>query len=160
MDQDLGQVYDLAKEKFGNNFIFLFTSDHGGQWPFGKWNLYDEGTRVPFMMVWKGKIKPGSRTNAMVSWIDIFPTLIDAAGGKVPTGLDGRPFTDVLLGKTDSHREVIFTTHSGDGRMNIYPIRAIRDQRYKYIMNILPDCRHTNHLDILRKDGAGAYWNS
>lgn len=33
MDEEMGRIYDFAKEKFGDNFIFLFTSDHGGQWP-------------------------------------------------------------------------------------------------------------------------------
>ncbi len=42
MDEEMGRVLEFAKEKFGDSFIFLFTSDHGGQWPFGK---LDHGTR-------------------------------------------------------------------------------------------------------------------
>jgi hypothetical protein len=44
--------------------------------------------------------------------------------------------------------------------MNVYPIRAVRSRRFKYIRNRRPDCYHSNHSDILRKDGAGAYWDS
>ena len=40
------------------------------------------------------------------------------------------------------------------------PIRSVRTQRFKYIRNIYPDAYHTNHSDILRTDGAGAYWDS
>jgi hypothetical protein len=55
---------------------------------------------------------------------------------------------------------VVFTTHSGDGNRNVYPIRAVRTAQFKYIRNLRPDCQHANHSDIDRKDGAGAYWDS
>lgn len=160
MDEEMGRVYDFAKEKFGDDFIFLFTSDHGGQWPRGKWNLYDYGTRIPLIAVWPGHVEPGSRTDAMVSWVDILPTLIDLSGGEVPGDIDGKSFGPVLLGKTDTHRDRIFTTHTGDGVMNIFPIRSVRIGKYKYLHNLRPDAYHTNHSDRNRLDGAGAYWNS
>ena len=96
----------------------------------------------------------------MVSWVDILPTLIDAAGGEVPPDIDGRSFLPVLKGETDMHRDRIFTTHTGDGVMNVFPIRSVRAGRYKFIHNLCPDAWHTNHSDRLRKDGAGAYWDS
>ena len=135
-------------------------ADHGGQWPFGKWNLYDAGIRTPLIISWKGHIKPQTRTEAMVSWIDIFPTILDIVEADVPKGLDGNSFANVLFGESNHHRDYIFTTHTNDGRMNVYPIRSIRGEKYKYILNQLPYCYHGNHSDILRKDGAGAYWNS
>ncbi|MCP5117038.1 MAG: arylsulfatase, partial [bacterium] len=116
--------------------------------------------RVPLLVSWPGSIKPNTRTAAMVSWIDILPTLIDLAGGEAPTGIDGRSFAGVLRGEEQEHRAEIFTTHSGDGVMNVYPIRGVRAKRYKYILNLLPDSYHSNHSDILRKDRAGAYWDS
>ena len=160
MDQELGRIYEFAKQRFGDDFLFFFTSDHGGQWPLGKWNLYDAGTRVPFIAVWPGKIDAGIRTDAMVSWVDIIPTLIDLAGGDVPEDIDGKSFADILLGEVKSHRDKIFTTHTGDGAMNIFPIRSVRIGRYKYIHNLRPDAYHTNHSDRHRKDGAGAFWDS
>lgn len=160
MDEEMGRIWDFAKQRFGDDFIFLFTSDHGGQWHMGKWTLYDSGTRIPLLAAWPGKIKAGVRTDAMVSWVDIIPTLIDLAGGDVPKGLDGRSFKNVLFGKTDSHRNKIFTTHTGDGAMNIFPIRSVRIGQYKYIHNLRPDAWFTNHSDRHRKDGAGAFWDS
>ena len=160
LDSEFGRVVDLAEEHLGDDVIFVFTSDHGGQWPFGKWNLYDSGTRVPLIVAWKGHIAPRTRTGAMVSWIDLFPTLIDLAGGEAPADIDGRSFRAVLEGETTEHRSEIYTTHSGDTVFNVYPIRSIRTKRYKYILNLLPDHLHTNHSDILRKDGAGAFWDS
>ena len=96
----------------------------------------------------------------MVSWVDLMPTLIDLAGGAIPDGIDGRSFAQVLTGRESSHRDLIFTTHSGDGVFNVYPIRSVRTAKYKYILNLLPEHIHTNHSDILRKDGAGAFWDS
>jgi hypothetical protein len=66
----------------------------------------------------------------------------------------------VLNGKKADHRDRIFTTHTGDGTMNIFPIRSVRIGKYKYIHNLRPDAYFTNHSDRLRKDGAGAYWDS
>ncbi len=160
MDKEMGQVREFVQAQLGPNTLFLFTSDHGGQWPLGKWNLYDYGTRVPLIVAWPGKIAAGIRTDAMVSWVDIVPTLIDIVGGEVPGDLDGKSFAPVLLGKTDTHRDEIFTTHTGDGNMNVFPIRSIRRGNLKYIVNLRPDAYHTNHSDRDRKDGAGAYWDS
>jgi arylsulfatase A-like enzyme len=160
MDAEMGKIYKLAKEKFGDNFIFIYSADHGWQWPFGKWNLYDTGIKVPLIMVWPGHIKANTRTDAMVSWIDIFPTLLDLAGAKIPENIDGKSFKKVLDGKSNKFRKYIFTTHSGDGNMNVFPIRSIRDGHYKYILNLFPEYYHSNHSDILRKSNAGAYWDS
>ena len=124
-DTELGAIRALANQFLGaSRTLFIYTSDHGAQWPFGKWNLYDSGIRVPLIATWQDVIKPGIRTDAMVQWIDLLPTLIEAAGGEVPSGIDGQSFLAVLRGEKTTHRDVIFTTHSGDGAMNVYPIRA------------------------------------
>ncbi|MBN70642.1 MAG: hypothetical protein CME32_15345 [Gimesia sp.] len=159
MDRELGQVYDVARQKLGDDVFFLHTSDHGAQWPFGKWNLYDEGIRTPLIVSWPGKIKPGVRTDAMASWIDILPTLIDVARGTPPNSIDGRSLLPVLKGETTKHREVIFTTHSGDGDNNVYPMRAARTlDGWKYIRNLHPEFRFTSHVTNARaKNG---YWDS
>ena len=159
-DSEMGRVYQFARKKFGDNFIFVYSSDHGGQWPFHKWNLYDAGTKVPLIVVWPGHVVPNIRTDAMVSWIDIFPTLLEIAESRAPQGIDGISFLDVLKGKAKGHREHIFTTHSQDRKMNVYPMRSVRDGRYKYIINLLPDHYHSNHSDILRRPNSDAYWHS
>lgn len=160
VDTTVGHIDTIARTHFGtDDFLSIYTSDHGHALPFGKWNLYDWGTQVAFIARWPGVITPNTRTEAMISWIDIFPTLIDIAGAKAPTDIDGRSFAAVLRGEADHHRDLIFTTHSGDGDKNIYPIRAVRDQRFKYIRNINPDTYHTTHTDIQRRPGHGAFFN-
>ena len=146
-DDELGAVYDTARTTLGTNTVFVFTSDHGTQWPFGKWNLYDAGIRVPLIVSWPGVVKAKKQTDAMVSWVDLLPTLVEVAGGKAPTDLDGKSFAAVLRGK-NSHREHIFATHSGDGRWNIYPSRSVRTEHWKYILNLHPEYAFTTHIDL------------
>ena len=55
-------------------------------------------------------VRPETKTDAMVSWIDLLPSLIDLAGGKAPAGIDGRSFAGVLRGNTGQHRDRIFAT--------------------------------------------------
>jgi N-sulfoglucosamine sulfohydrolase len=124
----------------------LFTSDHGAQMPFGKWNLYDAGMRVPLIAKGPG-IKAGATTEAMVSWIDVLPTLVDLAGGTRPESIDGYSFADVLLGRDSEHRIDIYCTHSGDREFNVYPMRAIRDRRWKYILNLHPEFQYATHIN-------------
>ncbi|GAB5562704.1 MAG: sulfatase [Synoicihabitans sp.] len=160
VDTTVGNIDTIARDHFGtDDFLSIYTSDHGHAFPFGKWNLYDWGTQVAFITRWPGVISPGSRTDAMISWIDIFPTLIDLAGANVPADIDGRSFAAVLRGESSHHRDLVFTSHSGDGDKNIYPIRAVRDQRFKYIRNIHPDTYHTTHTDIQRRPGHGSLFN-
>ena len=89
MDNELGKVYDAARKILGEEVFFLHTSDHGAQWPFGKWNLYDDGIRTPMIVSWPGRIAGGKRSDAMVSWIDVLPTIIEVAGQQPPKQIDG-----------------------------------------------------------------------
>ena len=52
---------DTARAVLGEGTFFLTTSDHGAQWPFAKWNLYESGVAVPLIVSWPGVVKPGTR---------------------------------------------------------------------------------------------------
>jgi len=158
LDAYLGELRALTDQYMAQDKLFVFSSDHGAQFPFGKWTLYDEGIRVPLILARPGMIKAGTRTDAMVSWIDLLPTLIDIAGGTVPDNLDGHSFAGVLRGKADSHRKRIFTTHSGDRKMNVYLSRSIRTDRYKLIWNPHPEFAFTTHIDLLLRETSGDYF--
>lgn len=158
LDAYLGELQILVQKHLSPDCLFVFSSDHGAQFPFGKWTLYDEGIRVPLIVARSGKIKPASRTKAMVSWIDILPTLIDIAGGDVPQSLDGRSFADVLHDEQSEHRNRIFTTHSGDRLMNVYLSRSVRTERYKFIWNVHPEYAFTTHIDLLLRETSGDYF--
>jgi len=153
LDRKIGAVRALVNTYMKpENTVMLYTSDHGQNWPFGKWSLYETGIRTPIIAVWPGKIQPKSTTRAMVSWIDIIPTFIDIAGGEVSQDIDGRSFKPVLLGEMDSHHNTIFATHKGDKDKNVYPIRSVRNEQWKYIRNLYPEFYHTTHMDLVPED--------
>jgi len=158
LDALLGDLRILGQQYLGDNTLFIYTGDHGGQWPFAKWTLYDAGIRTPMLAAWPGKITAGTRTSAMVSWIDLLPTLVDLAGGRVTEDIDGLSFAKVLTEEAQTHRSVIFTTHSGDRDKNIYPCRAIRTDRYKLISNLYPEFAFTTHTDLIMSKLCCDYW--
>lgn len=158
LDAYLGELRSLCDRHLSADRVFVFSSDHGAQFPFGKWCLYDEGIRVPLIVSHKSKIEAGTRTNAMVSWIDILPTLIEIGCGNVPEQLDGRSFLPVLLGSSQQHRERIFATHSGDLLMNVYLSRSVRTHRHKLIWNPHPEFAFTSYIDLLLRATSGDYF--
>ena len=70
----------------------------------GKASIYEGGTRVPLMVRWPGHIKAATTTEARVSSVDIFPTLIAAAGADLPDQqpVDGESFLPIVMGKKSS----------------------------------------------------------
>lgn len=170
IDRRVGETRELIKRHLDpDNTLVVYTSDHGMPWPFAKWSLYETGIRTPLIAAWPGKIPPNTTTDAMVSWIDIVPTLIDLAGGASPEGIDGRSFSKVLFGETNQHRDAIYATHKGDNEKNVYPIRSVRVGNWKYILNLHPEFAYTTHTDVWAKETprteghwkhAGHHWES
>ncbi len=151
LDGELGgcmDVVDASGQK--DNTIVIFTSEQGFHLPFGKWTCYDLGLKTAFIVRWPAKVEAGSRSRAMTQYVDVTPTLIEAAGGKPESietgrpdangekGFDGRSFMDVLLARGDSHRDYVYGAHTTRGIIRgsaCYPVRSVRSERYKYIWN-------------------------
>lgn len=157
MDRNVGSLLEmLRRHGLAENTLFVFTADQGPQWPFGKWGLYDAGVQAPLLVRWPGRVRPGS-TDALVSLVDLLPTFVEAAGGEAPDEIDGRSLLPVLLGRATEHREAVFASHTGDAQMNRSPMRMLRTQRYKYILNLAPEILYTTHMDRVGREG---YWDS
>lgn len=162
MDNNVGHVLaSLERNGFAENTIVLFISDQGPQWPFAKWSLYDDGVQSPLMVRWPGTVARGTKSGALVSLADLVPTLVESASGKAPQGIDGLSFLPVLKGQKDTHREVVYATHTGDRLMNRAPARMVRTAQYKYILNLAPEILYTTHMDKAKDhDGGREYWDS
>ena len=147
MDGRVGEVL-ASLERYGlaTNLLFIYTTDQGAEWPRCKWTLYDSGLRVPFIARWSGVLKPGSESGALISLVDLTPTFVALAGGQPPAGIDGMSFSDVLLGRKNAFRQELFVSHTGDGTMNMFPQRGIRDTCYKFIVNLHPERDWTTHF--------------
>jgi N-sulfoglucosamine sulfohydrolase len=153
LDAEVGRVLKILEQSGqADNTLFLFLSEQGSGFPGGKYNLYDVGIRAAVIARWPGKIKPGTENTAISSYIDVVPTFVEAAGGAPVSGLDGRSFLRVLTGKTDKHREYVFAQSTSLGVKGVkhpYGIRCVRDERFKYILNLNPEnefpCSHAAH---------------
>jgi N-sulfoglucosamine sulfohydrolase len=86
------------------------------------------------LAVWPGVFPAGERTPALVSTVDLLPTLLDAAGLTIPEGLHGRSLRHTL--ESAGHREFLATEFHFHGPTPFYPRRSIRDARYKLIHNL------------------------
>ncbi|NGM66575.1 sulfatase [Sphingobacterium sp. SGR-19] len=144
LDNQVGDVLTML-EKTGQdkNTIVIFLGEQGPQFPGGKWGLYDYGQKSAMIVRWPETVKPKITTDAIVQYEDITPTLVDIAGGKAITGLDGLSFKKVLTDPEKPHREVAFGIHNNIPEGPAYPMRSIRDNHYKLILNLLPDATYS-----------------
>lgn len=100
MDAQVGRVVDsLDRLGLADNTIIVFTSDHGyhmgehGLWQ--KMSLFEGSSRVPMLIVAPGA-KQGAVVKTPVSHLDLYPTLVDLAGVKAPSNLQGQSLTPML----------------------------------------------------------------
>ncbi|MBZ4191953.1 sulfatase [Niabella sp. 3A5MI-3] len=147
------QALDKSGEK--NNTAVLFLSDQGAQFPAAKWTVYDQGLRVPLIVRWPGKTRPGAVSDALVSLADLTPTLVDLSGGPEIKGLDGISFKEVLLGKKQTHHRYIFAETSVEPHYwyNYTPARSvITAEGWHYIKNYHPGVRFITHIDKVERN--------
>jgi N-sulfoglucosamine sulfohydrolase len=140
LDQQVGSLVDLL-EKTGktSNTIVIFTSEQGAQQPFCKWTNWNTGVHTGFIVCWPGKVQE-KRTDAMIQFEDVLPTLMEAAGGTVKAGtFEGTSFLPILTGKKDSHRQYAYFMHNNEPEGTPYPIRSITDGTWHYIRNLKPE---------------------
>lgn len=78
----------------------------------------------------------------------------------MPDGLDGRSFASVLLGTATTHRDRVFSTHSGDGQFCVYPIRSVRTRDWKYIRNLHPEFQYHTHMSRATGPHRPLFWDS
>ena len=147
-DSQVGEILDLL-EKHGleENTLVLLTSEQGNSMPFAKWTLYDSGLQTAMIARWPGNIAAGSKTDAIIEYVDVVPTLVDAAGGKPAETLDGRSFLPVLKGEAEHHKTEVYgimTTRGIIAGSETYGIRSVRDEQYKLIVNLTPEIKFTN----------------
>ena len=124
LDAGIGRVLDALDETgLAQNTLVAFASDNGGSlphgqcndpWRDGKQSHYDGGLRVPFMIRWPGVVKAGTRCEYAGLSFDLFPTCLEAAGAKVPGGLDAVSLLPVLKGGTLAEpRDLYFVRREG-----------------------------------------------
>lgn len=162
-DSQCGALLDLL-ERHGHskNTLVMVASEQGSGFPFAKWTCYELGLSSGLVARWPGKIAPKSHSDALVEYVDIVPTFLQAAGAPLAPSLEGRSFLPVLLGAASEHKAYTFGIHTTRGIINgteTYGIRSCGTKRYRYIRNLNPDRRFRNVVTRAGGDKAD-FWMS
>jgi N-sulfoglucosamine sulfohydrolase len=169
IDAGVARLVEILREaNLYDKTLIVFTSDHGMAFAGGKTTVYEGGLRVPMVVRDPYQIKRGLQSDALISHIDITPTLIDFAGGldhqanapvkfagaEKPRGprrggefensnggkpfdrYHGRSWLHVLADPEATHWDTIFASHTFHEIQMYYPMRVVRDDKYKLIWNI------------------------
>ena len=144
MDTGVGiLLHELKTSGHDDDTLVIYLSDNGRPFPGAKDNLYYEGIHLPLIVRAPGAEKHGLRNRAMVSWIDITPTILDWAGVVPPAAyrylpLPGRSILPILEHADASGWDEVFATHSFHEINQYYPMRSVRTRRYSYFLNLEP----------------------
>jgi len=146
LDRGVGQILQaLEQNGLAENTLVISTTDHGLAFPAMKCNLTDFGWGVSLIMRGPGVFRGGKVCDAMVSHLDIYPTIVDLLGVKRPKWLEGKSLLPVLRGEVKEVNEEVFA--EVNYHASYEPKRAVRTQQYKYIRRygdretpVLPNC--------------------
>jgi N-sulfoglucosamine sulfohydrolase len=161
MDTGVGKVLDaLERNGYADNTLILSTTDHGIAFPRMKCNLTDDGWGVS--MILRGpRIPANAICDALISQLDVFPTLCDYIGIEHPAWLQGKSFLPVLAGEVSEIHEEIFS--EVNYHASYEPKRAVRTARWKYIRRfgdkktpVLPNCDDSPSKTLWLQAGWGS----
>ncbi len=161
MDEGVGKVLDaIDRNGFGENTLIISTTDHGISFPRMKCNLTDDGWGVSLIM--RGpKLPRAVVCDALISQIDVFPTLCDYIGIQHPGWLQGKSFLPVLSGQVAEIHEELFA--EVNYHASYEPKRAVRTSRWKYIRRfgdrrtpVLPNCDDSPSKELWLQAGWGS----
>jgi arylsulfatase A-like enzyme len=159
LDEGVGTVLDaLESSGLAGNTLVISTTDHGIAFPDMKCNLFDHGMGVSLIMRGPGGFSGGKVCDAMVSHIDIFPTICDLLDVERPSWLQGKSMMPLIRGSAQEVNDEIF------GEVNYHasyePKRAVRTKRWKYIRHFdgrkhpnLPNCDDGPSKSLWLKNG-------
>ncbi len=169
IDQGLGTLVDVLKQTGQwEDTLFIYISDHGIAMPGAKTTVYEPGMRSPLLVrnPYLGKKGKGHVNHAMVSWVDLTPTILDFAGGlndkgdantdvvkkalgasdtstfrqrtrdTKPGQFHGRSFLPVLDKTRPEGWDQVNASHTFHEITMYYPMRVVRTRKWKLIWNI------------------------
>lgn len=153
-DKAFGTILETLKRTGTyDNTLIIYLSDNGAPFPGSKTNVYEPGIRLPLIVKKPGMTRRGRESSAMVSWVDITPTILDFAGIKIPQsqpsvavapgnfknetpGLHGRSFLPILEQDAPAGWDEVYASHTFHEITMYYPMRVVRTRTHKLIWNI------------------------
>jgi uncharacterized sulfatase len=159
IDAEFGRLLDAVEHYSPENTYIIMTTDHGelngahrlwGKGPV----MYDEITKVPFIIQQPEGVGAGNINPTPVSQVDILPTMLELAGLNVPPILEGDSLTPFLKGEVDPERGIVVTFNryeiEHDSWGGFQPVRCLVAGQYKLVINLL----HTDELYDRERDPA------
>jgi N-sulfoglucosamine sulfohydrolase len=155
VDKAFGRMVDTLKRTGTyDDTLIMYLSDNGAPFPGSKTNVYDPGIRLPLVVKKPGLQRRGAVSAAMVSWVDLVPTILEFAGVKVPEpptvaepvlpgrfkdeppAIQGRSFLKVLDEEPSTGWDEVYASHTFHEITMYYPMRVVRTRTHKLIWNI------------------------
>ena len=157
LDQGVGRLMQILREEgVHDQTLILYLSDHGAAFPGAKTTVYEPGLRSPLIVRHPDARRRGVESDAMVSWVDLTPTLLDFAGVAPPSyaqhisspdvralgpfpekhGLHGRSFLAAARGEEVTGWDEVYASHTFHEIQMYYPMRVVRGRQYKLIWNV------------------------
>ncbi|HEX6445157.1 MAG TPA: sulfatase [Streptosporangiales bacterium] len=135
LDEYVGTVLDALDQcGLAETTWVVVAADHGMPVTRAKGTLYDAGIEVTLLMRYPGLGLVGGRhVDALVSNVDVVPTILDAVGARVPDGVDGRSLLPLLTGDTAQVRTEVFAEQTFCD--DYAPMRCVRTDTHKLVYN-------------------------
>jgi N-sulfoglucosamine sulfohydrolase len=161
LDQKMGAVFEaLEHSHLADRTLVICTTDHGIPFPRMKCNLTDSGIGVMLIMRGPGGFEGGQVIDAMVSHLDLFPTICQLAGLETPERVQGTSLLPLITGEARVLRDAIFAEVNYHAAYE--PQRCVRTPRWKYIRRydrrvrpVLPNCDDGLSKDVWLAHGWG-----
>ncbi len=163
VDADAGELLrELEALGLLEDTIIIYFADHGSGMPRNKRMPLNSGLHVPMIVhfpeAWKHLAPPdyrvGGRSDRLVSFVDLAPTMLSLAGSAPPAWMQGRAFAGKHIGKANEY------LHGFRGRMDErYDMqRSITDGRYVYLRNYMPWLPAGQHLEYQMQTKTTQIW--
>jgi N-sulfoglucosamine sulfohydrolase len=161
MDEGVGKVLEaIDRNGYRDNTLIISTTDHGISFPRMKCDLTDDGWGVS-LIIRGPKLPRAAVCDALISQIDLFPTICDYLGIEHPAWLQGKSFLPLLSGQAREIHDEIFA--EVNYHASYEPKRAVRTSRWKYIRRfgdrrtpVLPNCDDSPSKDLWLQAGWGS----
>jgi N-sulfoglucosamine sulfohydrolase len=179
LDQGFGRLVQVLKEEGAyDRTLILYLSDHGAAFAGAKTTVYEPGLRSPLIVRHPQARRRGVTSDALVSWVDLTPTLLEFAGAQPPVyrqhigspevrqaaelpvehGLHGRSFLAIAEGEEPTGWDEVYASHTFHEIQMYYPMRVVRARQYKLIWNIAHQLPFPFSTDLWRSATWQAVW--
>src|SRR6202790_1356023 len=159
LDQGIGDILNtLESSVLADNTLVVAANDHGVPFPAMKCNLTVHGTGVALIMRGPGEFRGGKVSNAMVSHLDLYPTVCALLNIESPAWLQGKSLLPLIRGEVQDLHDELFAEVNYHAAYE--PKRAVRTRQWNYIRRfgdrehpVLPNCDDSPSKDLWLKSG-------